>query len=259
VPLRIGSNIEWWLWDTGSSISSITTSTARHFGLKVSEGRARAKSGTAAKVRVSTAIIPELIFGTVIIHNVAVAVMDDKEMKFNLGTQGTYQVNGILGYPVLAELESLTVTGDEMQVGPSKISSSDPTRLYVEGFMPMLAASSGKETLMFVFDTGNDGTELTARFLKRFPEKFVSLKSKRERFWGVGGSKALNVYSLPELELSFGLVNVKLKNVPLFSENRGYLVDKLDGNLGQGLFRQFQSYTIDFTHMQLVLRNPGPQ
>jgi predicted aspartyl protease len=194
VPLRIGSNIEWWLWDTGSSISTVTKSTARRLGLKASEGRAQAQSGTGTKVPVSTAIIPELTLGTVIIHNVAVAVMDDKELKFDRGTQGTYQINGLLGYPVLAALESLTVTGDEMQVGPSEIASSGTTRLYVEEFTPMLAASSGKETLMFVFDTGNDGMELTARFLKRFPQKFASLKSERKRIWGVGGTKALNVY-----------------------------------------------------------------
>ncbi len=258
VPLRIGSNLEWWLWDTGSSISTVTKSTAQRLGLKISKGRALGQSGTSTKIPVSTAIIPELTLGTAIVHNVAVAVIDDKALRVKLGTQGTYQINGILGYPVLAALESLTVTGDEMQVGPLEVSSSGTTRLYVEEFTPLLAASSGQETLMFVFDTGNDGVELTSRFLKRFPQKFASLPSERGRFWGAGGFKAFDIYWLPELALSFGAAKAKWKNVPLFSKNRGYLVDKFYGNLGQGLLRQFQSYTIDFTHMQLVLRNPVP-
>ena len=37
--------------------------------------------------------------------------MDDKELNIDLGTRGSYQINGILGYPVLAAMQSFTVNG----------------------------------------------------------------------------------------------------------------------------------------------------
>jgi hypothetical protein len=94
---------------------------------------------------------------------------------------------------------------------------------------------------------------LTARFLKEFPQRFASLKSKRGRFGGAGGASARAVYRLPELKLDFGSATATLKDVVLFTRNRGELLDELYGNLGQGVLKQFQSYTIDFAHMQLSL------
>ncbi len=58
-----------------------------------------------------SSIIPEITFGRAIIHNVVVLVMDDKELNIDLGTRGSYQINGILGYPVLAAMQSFTVNG----------------------------------------------------------------------------------------------------------------------------------------------------
>lgn len=226
---------------------------AKRLGLTVSKGHAQTLgSATGTEVPLSTAIIPEITFGGAIAHNVVVLVMDDKELNINLGTNGAYQINGILGYPVLAAMQTFTVGRSEMQIGSSTTPSARTSRLYVDELTPLVAASSGGESLIFQFDTGNSGADLTARFLKRFPKKFASLKSERGQFGGAGGTKAVAIYRLPELELSFGSATAKFKNVTLFDGDRGELLDKLYGNLGQGLLNQFQSYTIDFTRMQLT-------
>jgi hypothetical protein len=129
--------------------------------------------------------------------------------------------------------------------------------LYVDELTPLIAASVGNRNLIFQFDTGNTGADLTPRFLKEFPERFASLKRQQARFSGGGGSGATAVYILPELQLDFGTVSAKLKNLSLFNGNRGELLDKLDGNLGQGLLQQFENYTIDFARMQLEVGTPA--
>ena len=258
VPVNVGANNEWWIWDTGANISTITKSTAKRLGLTVSKGHAQTLGGaTGTEVSLSTAIIPELTFGGAIVHNVVVLVMDDKELNINLGTQGAYQINGILGYPVLAAMQTFIVERGEMQVGLSKSASARTTRLYVDEMTPLVAASSGSESLIFQFDTGNSGADLTARFLKRFPREFASLKSERGQFGGAGGTKTVTIYRLPELELSFGSATAKFKNITLFDGDRGELLDKLFGNLGQGLLDQFQSYTVDFTGMEITFGDPA--
>jgi predicted aspartyl protease len=93
VPVKVGANNEWWIWDTGANISTITKSTARRLGLIVSKGHAQTLGGaTGTEVSLSTAVIPELSFGGAVVHNVVVLVIDDKELNTNLGTQGAYQL-----------------------------------------------------------------------------------------------------------------------------------------------------------------------
>lgn len=163
--------------------------------------------------------------------------MNDKELNINLGTHGAYQIDGILGYPVLAAMQTFIVDRSDMQVGLSKSTSARTTRLYVDEMTPLVAARSDSESLIFQFDTGNSGADLTARFLKRFPKRFASLKSEHGQFGGAGGTKTVTIYRPPELELSFGSATAKFKNITLFDGDCGELLDKLFGNLGQGASR----------------------
>jgi predicted aspartyl protease len=118
VPVKIGADTEWWIFDTGANISTLTKSTAKRLGLTVSKGRAQTQGGaTGTEILLSTAIIPQITFGGAVIRNVVVLVMDDKDLTIDLGTRGSYQLEGILGYPVLAEMQSFTVHGSEMQIG----------------------------------------------------------------------------------------------------------------------------------------------
>jgi len=144
-----------------------------------------------------------------------------------------------------------------MLIGPSGNSSAPGARLYVDELTPLIAASSGGESLIFQFDTGDTGADLTARFMKKFPQRFTSLKSEQSRFGGAGGTSSVATYCLPELDLDFGPTTVRLRNVTLFAGNRGELLDKLYGTLGQELLKQFRSYTIDLTRMGVTFGDPA--
>jgi predicted aspartyl protease len=260
VPLAIGRNSEWWIFDTGANISNVTVSTAKRLGLKISKERAQTQGGaTGVEVPLSTAIIPELRFGRALIRNVVVLVMDDKELNVDLGPKRQYQIQGILGFPVLAALGSFTFKGDMMQIGPTDTSSVGQGHLYVDELTPLIAADSFGATLLFQFDTGNAVADLTARYLNRFPQQFVGLKKDKAEFSGAGGASAVPIYHLPALELAVGSETVRLTNVTLFAGDRGEFLDKLYGNLGQGLLRQFRSYTINFAKMRLLLKEPTQQ
>ena len=64
VPIKVGANNDWWIWDTGANISTITKTTAERLGLTVSEGHAQTLgTATGTEVPLSTAVIPQLTFG----------------------------------------------------------------------------------------------------------------------------------------------------------------------------------------------------
>src|SRR5580658_2167565 len=61
VPLQIGDKREWWIFDTGASISTITVSTANRLGLSISKGRASTQSNATGKeVPIWMTVIPEI-------------------------------------------------------------------------------------------------------------------------------------------------------------------------------------------------------
>lgn len=253
VPLQIGETKQWWIFDTGANISTITLSTAKGLGLTISKGRASTQGGaTGAEVPLWTAVIPQLTFGGAIVRNVVALVTDDKDLEIDLGKNGHYQIQGILGYPVLAGLGSFTLTGHEMAVSPESQPSARSTRLYVEELTPLVMATVNGRDLLFGFDTGSSSAEFTTKYLREFPRQFASLKTTQMSFGGAGGIRALPVYHLPQVELGLGNATARLKNVPVLARDRG--VDPLDqvfGNLGQGLLSQFRTYTIDFNDMRL--------
>ena len=155
VPVEVGEMKQWWIFDTGANISTIAMSSAKQFGLTLSKGSASTQSGaTGAEVPLRTAVIPELILGGAVIHNVAVLVMDNKALNVPIGANKHYQIQGILGYPVLAALGSFMVTADAMNIAPESVPSERSSRLYVEELTPLLEATVAGRELLFGFDTG---------------------------------------------------------------------------------------------------------
>ena len=254
VPILIGSTTEWWILDTGANESSITVSTAKRFGLTLSQQSASTQSGATGKeVPLRAAVIPKLALGGTVVKNVVVLVSEDKAFNVNLGKNGHYQIEGVLGYPVLAALGSLTIVGDELQVHPESQPSPRSSRLYLEELTPLLEASVDGHDLLFGLDTGSDAASFTAKYLREFPKQFASLKPKKWGVGGVGGIRWMRAYDLPQVDLHFGTATATLKKVPVVTRDVG--VDPLDavfGNLGQSLLHQFRSYTIDFSHMRFT-------
>lgn len=253
VPVEIGGVKQWWIFDTGANVSTIAMSTARHLGLTISKGSASTQNGaTGTEVPLRGAVIPQLTFGGVIVRNVATLVMDDKNLDVVVGKNEHYQIQGVLGYPVLAALASFTITGDEMAVAPESQPSARSSRLYVEELTPLLEATVAGQELLFGFDTGADSGSFSAMYLRKFPGQFTSLKTQTYGTAGAGGDVLfLPAYYLPQIELHLGSATATLKKVPVLTRDLG--VDPLDqvyGNLGQSILSQFRSYTIDFSRMR---------
>lgn len=261
IPVEIGETKAWWIFDTGANVSAISRSTAARLGLAVSKGKAETQSGATGKeVPLSTAVIPEVKFGEAVIHNLVVLVMDDKALDIDLGKNGHYAIQGVLGFPAQVALGAFRVEGNQMAVSPEAPHSSRSTPMFVDEFTPMIAAQYAGDDLLFMFDSGNGGAELTAKFRDKFPRDFASLPVEQAVFGGAGGLKKIPVYHLPELQLKIGTAAAAFHHITVVSRNRGVEpLDELYGNLGQALLTQFRSYTIDYTRMELSVGEPAAQ
>ena len=253
IPVEVHGVKQWWILDTGANESVIAMSSAKQMGLTISKQGAQTQSGaTGSEAPIKGAVIPELIVGGATVHNVVTLVMDDKSLDVPVKENEHYQIQGVLGYPVLAALGSFTLDGDKWVIAPESGPSQRSSRLYVEELTPLLEATVADSELLFGLDTGSSSGNFSETYLRRFPEQFTSLKPQKYATAGAGGDvRFLMAYYLPQIELRFGTARATLANVPVLASDLG--VDPLDqvcGNLGQSLLSQFGSFTIDFSRMQ---------
>jgi hypothetical protein len=253
VPLQIGDKKEWWVFDTGASISTITVSTANRLGLTISKERASTQSNaTGNEVSIWMTVIPQIRFGSAIVHNAVAQVMNDKDLDINLGENGHYQIEGILGYPVLAALGSFTFSGNGLTVAPESQPSLRSTGLYVDELTPLVEATAGGHELVFGLDTGAVASSFSAKYFREFPHAFASLTDREHMVAGAGGTRSSRDYELPRVELELGSARATLKDVDVLTSDLGIgLLDEVFGNLGQDVISQFKTFTIDFKRMRL--------
>ena len=97
----------------------IARSTAKEVGLKVSDEMATIHTLTGRPIQVHVTVVPRFtIGGRLTLHNMTAFVFDDADYAF---PRSGYQVEGVLGYPALAAIGSLTITSDNtIQVRPAK-------------------------------------------------------------------------------------------------------------------------------------------
>lgn len=253
VPVEVNGVKQWWILDTGANESVIAMSSAKQMGLTVSKKNAQSQSGaTGTEAPIKGALIPELILGGATVHNVVALVMDDKSLEVPVKDNEHYQIQGVLGYPVLAALGSFTLDGDKWVFAAEGEPSQRSSKLYVEELTPLLEASVADSEALFGLDTGSSSGSFSVTYLRRFPEQFTSLKPQKYATAGAGGDvRFMTAYYLPQIELQFGTARATLRNVPVLTHELG--VDPLDqvyGNLGQSLLSQFSSFTIDFSRMR---------
>ena len=183
--------------------------------------------------------------------------MDDESLSIDVGKNGQYQIQGILGYPELRVLGSFTVLESEIKVAPESEPSPRSSRLYTEELTPLLQVSVGGRDLLLILDTGAASTHLNAKYVSEFPEQFVEAAKTKSGMVGAGGMRFVDSYRLPRLDLRLGDAQLTLHNVISLRESMETdQFDSVYGNAGGTLFNAFKTYTIDFRNMRFIAGEP---
>ena len=94
--------------------------------------------------------------------------MSGTGVKINVGKQ-TYQINGIIGYPVFQALGTVIfLHSAEFEAGDKTRSNRDGTRMYMTLLTPVIDCGVEGKNLPFTFDTGASGTNLSVRYYNQF-------------------------------------------------------------------------------------------
>ena len=242
--------------DTGANLSAISRSMAQQLGLKLSTGEAMIEGITGNPVPVHASVIPELQIGKAIFRNVAVIVVDDKDLFVK---PFQYSLPGSLGFPVLSALGKITFFADQrfgVELPPTQGKRLNGN-LFLQRLTPIVAGGIDGRQELFTIDTGAGGFFLSYHYYNDHLHQFDSQLVDELILTGAGGTRTLPAYYLRHLDLSLGGACVGLNDVAVLLKPRGVSDDYFYGNLGQKAFRRFSSYTFDFRNMSFTVDGPA--
>jgi len=258
VTVNFGSVRESLILDTGANLSAISLSLAQRLGLKLSRSVATSRGIAGPRMAVHTAVIPELKLGEARLRNVAVIVIDDK----NLTIPGLhYHIPGSIGFPVLSALGKITFFADGRLGVDSRPGVPSPSgkNLFLQRLTLIVPAAIGGMERLFVIDTGSQGSFFTSQYYFEHRNDFASQTIGEVELAGAGGVRTYSAYGTDNLNIQMGGACTQVNEIPVITETRGVPDDKFYGNIGQRILSQFKSYTFDFHNMTFSAEGDGCQ
>lgn len=233
------------IFDTGANISTVTRSTAARLSMEVLPDSIQVGTITGAKVYAQLAVCPTMNLGSVQIGNAVFLVFDDEHLAF---PQIGYQINGIIGFPVMEALGEIQITRDGMFVVSTSGQGSTLRNMAFDHLTPIIRLD-GKH---YNFDTGADETILFKRYFDEHQEQIVSSYEPEEiAFGGAGGATTQQGYRI-EFSAKIGDGEINLQEVPVLTEGVAGKWNHIYGNVGQDVIRQFEKMTLNFKEMYVL-------
>jgi predicted aspartyl protease len=254
VEVEAGGQRIGFIYDTGANLSTVTESTAREMGFRVLRDSVRVGAVTGASSYARVGVAPELRIGGATVRNAVFLVFPDSALAF---PQIGYQIRGIVGFPVIAGFGATTLTrGGELVLGDTAAADAGGEQnLCLRGLMPLVAAEHAGQRLHFGFDTGAQSTALYPPFLAaRRALVEAGGAPTTVQTGGAGGMRQVQAYTLAPLVLRIGGREATVPQVRVYTERTTDDSERLYGNLGQDVIRQFEAMTLDFRRMQLRFR-----
>ncbi len=278
IPVFIDARSHSWMLDPTEPFNLISRSTAREVGLQVSEVTATIHTLRGRAIQVQATVIPRFtIGGRLTLHNMTAFVFDDADYYFK---NSGYQVEGVLGYPALAAMGSLTVSDNAILVRPAR--EIDPAldhdrltagaRFFLDGDRIIVALGStadpaagvpsqdapaggrdgpgGTNERMFAIDAGSQQTYLTSRY---FDEHAAEFNGKKTEMFSFPGAQfpPQPAYVAETVPLAVGDTAIDLHYISVLTQPFGSAAhDDVYGVLGIDALDQLKSYTFDYRTMR---------
>jgi hypothetical protein len=250
VPLTINGFEIALTYDTGADLSVLIMSLAKKLGIGIIDVPIQVGTITGEKIDARVGVAADLRIGNMTVRHALFLVMKDEYFYI---PEIKRQIQGVLGFPVLAAMREVTFTRKGELLIPSVPQTQGEQNLALSGFKPLIEGHYRGKRLTFVLDTGANRSDLWPPFLEILPDEIKdSAELRTERFRGAGSRREVKAYSLGDLVLKISGQDITFRRIPVFTEYTTENSRFFYGNLGQDLVRQFPSLTINFENMCVV-------
>ncbi len=249
IPVTYKDEIHDFVFDTGANFSTITESYAKKLDLLFTEGKIKVGAITGKKIDSRIAWAKSFFIGNMEVKNALFLVLSDEDLSF---AGGAYKINGIIGFPVIAEMGEVIISKKGDLTVPLVPSISDKNNLLLDMFNPLVEVDYKNNPMCFTFDTGAKTTMLYVPFLKDYEKEITSVYTLEDiKFGGAGGDIKVPGYNLKDIELKIANDKVILSAVSLISKSLKEKEEVMYGNLGQDFITKFDSMILNFKYMSI--------
>lgn len=229
------------IFDTGANFSVMSASQAKKSGLKFANTTVQVMAITGEKVEARPGVLPAFNLDNIEVKNAVFLVFPDEALYVPVID---YQINGILGFPVIAGLKEIHFSADELFI-PKSPEMNGESNLAIEFLTPIINLNYQSHEMHFSFDTGADQTMLYKPFFNTDSARFKSNHDLKTVSYGGVGSKISEQGYYVDVELDSRGKTARLESVPLLLKT----ANGFYGNIGQDFISQFDKMILNFESM----------
>ena len=249
IPVTCKALVYSGIFDTRANISTITKTYAAKLGLHILPVTYNEGSGaTGIQFKTGMGVADELNIGGIIVRNVVFQVMPDSILYIS---QVKYQLNMIIGFPVIEQMKEIDIYKDGRMVIPQTPVQTSLHNFALDGLDPVIALKTGNDTLAFNFDSGAASSVFYAAYFNRYKTAILKNSTKKTvGFGGAGGAQKKMVYILPKVDLAVGGKAVTIDSISVL-DAKITPAEKLYGNIRQDFTNKFNEVIYNFKYMYM--------
>ena len=240
------------LVDTGAEYTVLSETAATRLHVRRLPAEIEDTGSTGIRKNLQLAEIDQFSVGPETVRHCPVGIEDDASMR--IGPPGAETVvDMIVGYSLLRRFGAVGVEkGNSLVLNGDAPRAGRRGRLLEAGPVPILIGRFAKQPAGLLLDTGATTTILTQAFFRGNPAIFRDQQETLQTLAGVGGSRSVKRFVLPEFQLNLLDGDVLLKAVKVFPDPSALDVEGLLGNAGRDLWSDRDGFTIDFRNRELI-------
>jgi clan AA aspartic protease (TIGR02281 family) len=251
VPVKVNDTDFEFIFDTGADFPVMVESIAKKLGLKISDEEFNVGTVTDKKVKSKVAVVNSLKIGNITLENVVFYIMKDEDFTF-----GPYKILGIIGAPIIRAFEEVRFTKDNELIVPVSPGNDDIRNIAYDQYTPIIQVIYLKDSLNFVFDSGNEGFTLFRPFLSKYEKEITDKYTlKKLSMGGAGGIVETEGYEIDKITFSSGNSSADLKNIFVIAKSLSEHQKYFHGNLGQSYIKQFKTLILNYKNMYIEFQN----
>ncbi|WP_369013013.1 aspartyl protease family protein [Flavobacterium anhuiense] len=253
--VKAKDTVSHFVFDTGAGISCITESIAKKMGVKIlPDHNISVESFTGQKNKVRIGVASEINLGELKIDNAVFLVYPDKAFTF---ADGAYVINGIIGFPIIKELGTITFEKDKLTFSKESESGTNEKNLFVDELRAIVMLKYKNKTLPFNFDSGAKVSLFNKAFYETFKTDLDSIGTLETTKTSSAGAEVVSteVLVLKDQSISLGNKAIQLPKMEIAPKDYGVYGEVNYGNIGQDILGQFKKVVISFDSNYLKLEN----
>ncbi|MCC8144043.1 MAG: retroviral-like aspartic protease family protein [Tannerellaceae bacterium] len=255
IPVTLHGQEVPFIFDTGCTTTFISERMASLLGIPVIADSVL-MGGSSGYNLARIGLLDQLQVGGITIKNLPVTI------PYATASDYLYRVDAVLGRDFMEAVGELQLYLNRRQVVFPIRETPMPAgghNLMISKGQPFIEGYFKDERLLFHFDTGNTGVDLSPSFMQKHYSWLEQAGTKDTiSIGGIGGiKKNIPVIILPDFPVNIDNHPVNLHNVTAFSRDFSFKHGKEDGSLGMELLRAMDKVTINLKQMFISLTPSG--